>query len=129
MTRTNIALTALLVSLAACGGNGNTPTNPTPPGAPGPSGATITILANGTLNPSQVDVSVGQSVTIVNQDSRNHQLSADPHPSHSDCPTFQVLTPPGQTRVSNAFPTARNCGFHDHLDPSNNNLLGVVRVQ
>jgi len=125
MTRMYVLLTAVLLTVVACG---NGTTSPTPPGAPGPSGATITILANGTLSPANVDINVGQSVTFVNQDSRNHEMSSDPHPSHSDCPQIVVLTTPGQTRLSNALPTAKVCGLHDHLDPSNINLLGRVTV-
>jgi len=130
MTRKTIVFAALLVAVAACDGNGSssTPTTPTPPGAPGPSGATITILANGTLSTSVVDINAGQSVTIINQDSRNHELSSDPHPSHVDCPQFDVLTAPGQTRVSNALPVVKNCGFHDHLNASNPSLIGTIRV-
>jgi plastocyanin len=112
----------------ACGSNNDNPTSPTPPGSPGPSGATITILANGSISPNNVDINVGQSVTIVNQDSRNHELASDPHPSHVDCPQFDVLTAPGQTKVSNALVTARTCGIHDHLDATNVNLLGQIRV-
>ena len=125
MTRTHVVLSAIFLTAVACGGN----SSPTAPGQPGPSGATITILANGTLSPSQVEINVGQSVTFVNQDSRNHQMSADPHPSHADCPQIQVLTRPGETKLSNALPTAKVCGLHDHLDPSNVNLLGRVTVR
>jgi len=125
MTRKYVVLTALLLTAVACGSD----SSPTAPGQPGPSGATITILANGTLSPAQVEITVGQSVTFVNQDSRNHQMSADPHPSHADCPQIQVLTTPGQTKSSNALPVAKVCGLHDHLDPSNVNLLGRVTVR
>ena len=127
MTRTHLLVAAAFALSAGCGSSNN-PTSPTPPGSPGPSGATITILSNGTVSPASVDINVGQSVTIINQDSRNHQLAADPHPSHTDCPQFDVLTTPGQTKISNALPTAKTCGFHDHLDSTNINLQGQIRV-
>jgi plastocyanin len=126
--RSHLLLAAVLATSVACGSGNDNPNSPTPPGAPGPSGATITILANGTISPSTVDINVGQSVTVINQDSRNHELSSDPHPSHSDCPQFVVLKSPGQTKISNALPTAKTCGIHDHLDPTNVNLLGQIRV-
>jgi plastocyanin len=55
-------------------------------GAPGPSGATITILANGTLSPKTVQITVGQSVTFVNSDVRTHDMASDPHPTLTQCP-------------------------------------------
>ena len=128
MTRTHLLIAAVFALSAACGSSNNSPTSPTPPGSPGPSGATITILSNGTVSPASVDINVGQSVTIVNQDSRNHEIASDPHPSHTDCPQFDVLTTPGQTKISNALPTAKTCGFHDHLDSTNINLQGQIRV-
>jgi len=126
MTRSHFFLMGLLLTAVACGSN--SPTSPSPQGSPGPSAATITISATGIVSPATVDVNVGQSVTIVNNDSRNHEIASDPHPSHTDCPTFDVLTTPGQTKISNAFTTAKTCGFHDHLNPSDTNLLGQVRV-
>jgi len=127
MTRTHLLIAVVFTLSAACGSSNN-PTSPTPPGSPGPSGATMTILSNGTLSPSSVDINVGQSVTVINQDTRNHELASDPHPSHVDCPQFDVLTTPGQTKISNALTTAKTCGIHDHLDSSNVNLLGQIRV-
>jgi plastocyanin len=120
-----------LAALAACGG-GDSPTNPgnTGGGSPGPSGATITI-ANGQLSPSQVTVAVGQSVTFVNNDGRSHNVSSDPHPNHTDCPPVNAVNnlSNGQTRLTNAFTTARTCGFHDHDDPDNANLKGRITIQ
>src|SRR5262245_24246243 len=128
MKRSHFILIGLLLTAAGCGSSSSNPNSPTPPGSPGPSGATLTISSSGIISPGTVDINVGQSVTIVNNDSRNHEIASDPHPSHTDCPTFDVLTTPGQTKVSNAFTTAKTCGFHDHLDPSNVNTLGQVRV-
>jgi hypothetical protein len=110
---------AAVVALAvACGGGGsnNNPGGPSPGGgSPGPSGATITI-SNG---------------TFVNNDSRPHQISSDPHPNHTDCPPINGLGTVGanQTALTNALTTARSCGFHDHLDDTNPNLRGTIVVR
>ena len=94
--------------------------NPPVTGNPGPSGATITIGANGAVSPSQVQIATGQSVTWINNDSRSHDMSSDPHPAHTDCPQMNAVSniSPGQTKLTNAFPSARTCGFHDHNSPT-----------
>lgn len=118
-------------ALAACGG-GDSPTGPgnTGGGSPGPSGATVTI-ANGRVTPTSVTVAVGQSVTFLNNDSRGHNISSDPHPVHTDCPQINAVNNlgNGQSKLTNAFPSARSCGFHDHDDPDNGNLRGTIVIQ
>jgi plastocyanin len=129
-----VAATAL-VALAACGGGGS-PTGPSGGGAgvgtgsPGASGATITI-ANGRVTPSTVTIAVGQSVTFINNDGRVHNVSSDPHPNHTECPSINGVgtISNGQTKLTNSLPTARSCGFHDHDDPDNNQLKGTIVIQ
>lgn len=122
------------VALAGCDGSdgssgGGSPTGPSG-GSPGPSGATITI-ANNAVSPGEVRITVGQSVTFVNNDNRPREISSDPHPVHTDCPAINASTPlqPGQTRVTTAFTAARTCGFHDHLDPDNAAVRGRIIIQ
>jgi plastocyanin len=129
--RQALALAALAL-MAACGGGNGSPNSPSPiSGSPGPSGATITIGANGAVSPSQVTVTVGQSVTFVNNDTRTHDMSSDPHPIHTDCPEINAVSNlgAGQTRLTNAFPTARTCGYHDHNNPNNTALQGRIVIQ
>jgi plastocyanin len=126
------AAVAALVALSACGGGGSSPTTPTPGGgSPGPIGATVTIGANGAVSPVQVTIAVGQSVNFVNNDSRVHDMTSDPHPSHTDCPSANAvgLISPGQTKATNAYTTARTCGFHDHGNPNDAALMGRVVIQ
>ena len=130
----NAVVAAALVTAAACGGS-SSPTSPsggagTGTGSPGPSGATITI-ANGRVTPSSVNITVGQSVTFINNDGRVHNVSSDPHPNHTDCPSINAVGPisNGQTKLTNSLPTARSCGFHDHDDPDNNALKGSIIIQ
>jgi len=124
---------AAFVTVAACGGGGSpmSPSNPPVSGSPGPSGATITIGANGAVSPSQVQITAGQSVTFINNNSRAHDMSSDPHPSHTDCPQMNAvsLISPGQTKLTNAFPSARTCGFHDHNLFDDNALKGRIVIQ
>ena len=131
----NAIVATALVGMAACGG-GSSPTQPsaggagTGTGSPGPSGATITI-ASGRVTPSTVTIAVGQSVTFINNDGRVHNMSSDPHPAHTDCPSINAVgtISNGQTKLTNSLPTARSCGFHDHDDPENGSLKGIIVVQ
>jgi plastocyanin len=125
------AATACLAAALACGGDSPNSPSPSPDsGSPGPSGATITI-ANGSVSPQSVQIAVGQSVTFVNNDSRSRQMTSNPHPTHTDCPPINAVgnIPAGQTRVTNAFTTARTCGFHDHTDPDNPGVRGTIEIR
>ena len=132
----NAIAASALVALAACGGGSGSPTGPsaggagTGTGSPGPSGATVTI-SNGRVSPSTVTITVGQSVTFVNSDGRVHNMSSDPHPAHTDCPSINGVgtITNGQTKLTNSLPTARSCGYHDHDDPDNGQLKGTIIVQ
>ena len=112
------------------GGGGGGPTTPSGTG-PGPSGATITIGANGTISPSQVTISTGQSVTFVNSHNVTHDMASDPHPAHTGCPSINALgnMPTGQTKLTNSFTGTGTCRFHDHSDPDNNSLKGTIVIQ
>ena len=124
---------ATAATIAACGGgDGGTPQGPTGGGGGGGGGTTntITIGANGQVSPTTLTVTVGSRVTFVNNSNRQHDMSSDPHPEHTDCPGLTVGNlQPGQSRESQNLTTARTCGFHDHNEPSNAALTGTVRIQ
>jgi hypothetical protein len=98
-------------------------------GSVGAIGATITI-ANGAVNPSQVTIALGQSVRFVNND-RLRDMSSDPHPAHTNCPSFTNVgtISVGQTKDTFGFSNAGSCGFHDHNDPDNNAVKGRITIQ
>jgi len=144
MTRTiGTGLAAALVmalTAAACGGGsgGSTPTTPTPttttppPTTSTPTDlATITIGANGAISPSSVTLNRGGRVTIVNNDTRSHDMSSDPHPEHTDCTEINQIgfLTAGLSRTSGNFNTARTCRFHDHNLPDNAGLKGTIVIQ
>ncbi len=145
MTRTiGTGLAAALVmalTAAACGGGsggGSTPTTPTPTATTPPpttttptDSATITIGANGAISPSSVTVTRGGRVTIVNNDTRAHDMSSDPHPEHSDCTELNQIgfLTAGQQRTSGNLNTARTCRFHDHNLPNDAGLKGSIVIQ
>lgn len=139
------AATVLAVTAVACGGGGGgstTPTSPTtgggttttPPTTGGGTvtdSATITIGSNGSVSPSTVTITRGGRVTFVNNHTRAHDMSSDPHPEHSDCPEIAAVgfLSPGQSRTSSNFNTARSCGFHDHNEPDTAALKGRIVIQ
>lgn len=126
----------VFVALSGCGGSGYSPSGPSggtgvgSTGSVGAIGATITI-SNNSVSPSSVTISVGQSVRFVNNDSRTHDMSSDPHPSHTNCPSINNvgLMGAGQTKDTNGFSGTGSCGFHDHNDPDNNSLKGRITIQ
>jgi len=128
-----LAMLVLGVCTAACGGGGGTPAGPS--GGSGGTGgttssATITIGANGAVSPNAVTVTQGGRVTFVNNDSRSHDMSSDPHPSHEDCPPLNQVgfLSPGQSRTSGNLNTVGVCGFHDHNMPSVAGLRGRITI-
>ena len=140
------AAALLLVAAAACGG-GSSPTSPsstsssssstsTSTGTSSGSGtasssATITIGSNGAVSPQSVTIAAGGRVTFVNNDTRSHDMSSDPHPEHTDCPAINQVgfLSAGQSRSSGNFTATRTCGFHDHDQPTNRSLQGTIVVQ
>jgi plastocyanin len=126
----SIVAAGALALMTACGGS-DSPTAPSGGSGPGQSGATITIGANGAVSPSQVTISVGQSVTFINNDTRVHDMASNPHPAHTDCTSMAPVgnLSPSQTKLTNAFTAARTCGFHDHGNPSDAALQGNIIIQ
>jgi len=133
------AIVGTLIGVAACG---SSPTSPSgggsgtsvlvrSTGSVGAVGATITIGANGAVSPSQVNVSVNQSVTFVNSSTQPHDMESDPHPAHTACPSIANvgLLQPGQSKTTFGFANAGTCGYHDHNDSENAGLKGRITVQ
>jgi plastocyanin len=128
-----LALASGFALAVNCGGSSTSPSpNPNPGGGgTGQIGATITIGSNGVVSPASVTINSGESVMFVNNHNRDHQIASDPHPNHTDCPAINALNTlgSGQSRATNALTTSRTCGFHDHLDDTNNNLRGNIIIR
>jgi plastocyanin len=90
----------------------------------------VTIDASG-ASPRTLTVELGSRVLFVNRDSRNHDMTSDPHPDHTDCPDLnQVgLLRPGESRLTGNLVTVRTCGFHDHNLPTNTSLRGTITIR
>ena len=136
--RLSLVAIVALGAIASCGGS--SPTSPggggssvvVRDGGNGPSGATVTISAAGAVSAGTVTVSVGQAVTFVNNDTRQHEIASDPHPNHGTCPSIEAgvsLLAPGQTKVTRAFANTGTCRYHDHLNDTNQAMRGTIVVQ
>ena len=115
------------VVAATCGGKTPDPGGPSPIDNPNQ----MTISAAGVLTPSELVVSAGARVLFINNHSRRHHMSSDPHPDHQDCPAIDqvgVLTQ-GQRRETGNLVTVRTCGLHDHEDPDNPALRGRIVIR
>jgi plastocyanin len=137
------AAVVVAATAAACGGGSSTPTTPTTPTSPttpttpttptgpNPTTATITIGSDGRVTPASVTIAPGGRVTIINNHSRAHDMSSDPHPEHTQCPEINQIgfLSSGQSRASGNLNTVRTCGFHDHNEPDNTALQGRIIIQ
>jgi hypothetical protein len=133
--RTRVAGAAAAVTIAvgmSCGGSSSSSVSTSPSGGCTPSSsATTFVIQNNQVCPQAMTVTRGSQVTILNSDSRVHQMDSDPHPEHTDCVELNQIDflNPGQSRQSGNLNTARRCGFHDHGNPDNAALKGTITIQ
>lgn len=97
-----------------------TPVSPTPTPASTPTSQNFDVIfANNAVNPTSLNIKVGDSVTFVNNDDTPHWPASGVHPTHQICMGFDALKglSKGET-YSFTFNEAKTCPFHDHLNPS-----------
>jgi plastocyanin len=135
MIKTTSFAAAVFAAACLAAGCGGSSTGPSSSGGNNGGGGgstnttTITITSAG-VSPKDITVAVGSRVTFVNNDSQPHDMNSNPHPEHTDCPALNIgFIPAGQQGISLNLTTARTCGFHDHNQPSNTSLQGVIRIQ
>jgi hypothetical protein len=89
------------------------------------------VIQNNTICPTTLTVTRGSQVTVVNSDSRAHEMNSDPHPEHTDCPELNQIghLEPNQSRQSGNLNTARKCGMHDHIAPDTLTLKATITIQ
>ncbi len=124
------AVAAALAIAAACGGSSSSPSSPTGSCTPSSNANTI-VIQNNQVCPQALTVARGSQVTMINNDSRVHDMDSDPHPEHTDCPELNQVghLEPAQSRTSGNLNIARRCGFHDHGNPDNASLKGTITIQ
>jgi hypothetical protein len=127
------AAAAIVAMVAgACGGGSSSSSSTAPSGTCTPSTNPNTIVIQaGQVCPQTLTIALGGQLTMINNDTNTHQMDSDPHPEHTDCPALNDIgfINPGQTRSSGNLTVARNCGFHDHLNPNNSSLRGTITIR
>ena len=121
------AMAALAGLIIACSNN---PSVPSPGDTPSVQTNTITITSSG-ASPRNIQIAAGTRVLFVNNDSRSHNMTSDPHPSHTDCTDINQVgfLSTGESRETGNLVTVRTCGFHDHDSPSQANLQGQIVIR
>lgn len=125
-----VALGIMLVAAACNKSNQAATPNANPPAAnekPNPASTVfINITADG-FSPDHVVVYKGTKVVFANNDTQQHWVASDPHPTHTDLAGFDAKPgiAPGKT-YSFVFNQLGKWGFHDHLFPSNRGYVQVV---
>ena len=86
----------------------------------------VTISSTGFM-PKEVTIKVGEQVTWMHSDTKDHQINSDPHPTHT---AYKPLNSVGVLKAgetkSLTFPEPGTYKYHDHLNPS---LTGSVTVE
>lgn len=85
----------------------------------------VKITTDGFL-PKDITISVGETVTWMNSDTDNHNVSSDPHPVHTLYTPLNLGMIKAGDSKSLSFPTTGTYKYHDHLNPS---LTGSVTVK
>ena len=121
------ALVLALVTTAAC--SNDSTLSPVGASSTSSTGNVITITADG-ASPQTVRIQVGGRVTFVNNDSVDHDMSSDQHPTHLACPEINQVgyLRPGQTRETGNFVRSETCTFHDHINADNASLNGTIII-
>jgi plastocyanin len=127
-----LGVAVAIAGIAACGGSSSSSvsTGPSTGCTPSASPNTLTIQ-NNTICPAALTVTRGTQITVVNADSRAHEMDSDPHPEHTDCPELNQVghLEPNQSRQSGNLNTPRKCGMHDHTSPDTASLKATITIQ
>ena len=126
------ACVAIAIALmATCGGSSSPSTSPGGGGCTPSSAPATLVIQNNTICPSAITVTRGTQITIFNSDSREHEMTSDPHPEHTDCPEINQIgfLTSGQSRQSGNLNIARKCGLHDHRAAETASLKATVTIQ
>lgn len=102
---------------------------PEPPAPPRePQEFIVKIYSNTRVEPANLTIRVGDTVTIINEDDELHWPGADPHPTHSSLPAFDALGGISQGQsYSYTFTKSGAYGYHEHL-LDNPPTYGVITV-
>lgn len=101
--------------------------NTTPATSSTPSPKTVTVrYTNSGYSPESVNVSVGTTVTFINDSSNPMWTASDAHPSHQDLPSFDPRKGIRKgEQYSYTFEEAGTWDYHNHLRPQDTGSVVV----
>ncbi len=101
--------------------------------APAPPPATVVVvtITSAGVSPSTITIAPGTRVRFVNNDAVAHDMTSDPHPSHTQCPEINAagMVLGGQSKETAVFTAVKTCGYHDHNDSDNPRWSGTILVR
>ena len=126
-----IALAGGIALVIGCGSSSSSNTTGPSGGCTPSTSANTLVIQNNTICPQALTVARGSQITVLNSDSRIHEMDSDPHPEHTDCPELNQIghLEPSQSRQSGNLNTARKCGMHDHSAPDVTSLRATITIQ
>lgn len=87
-------------------------------------------LTSGGITPASLTIRVGDTVTFRNDAAVSFWPASNPHPTHTDCPGFDAMRALNNGEsYTLAFTKVEQCGYHNHLDPSNPMMKGTITVR
>ncbi len=120
-----VQTTPAVTSTESTAPTATTSTEATPATTSATTQTAVSIMNTG-YTPQMITIKVGDTVTWTNNDTINHNVSSDPHPTHTLYPFLNLgMIPAGQSK-SLMFDKPGTYTYHDHLHA---NLKGTVVVQ
>jgi plastocyanin len=125
------ALAGAIALVIGCGSSSSSNSTGPSAGCTPSTAANTLVIQNNTICPQALTIARGTQVTVLNSDSRTHDMDSDPHPEHTDCPELNQIgfLSTGQSRQSGNMNTARRCGMHDHSSPDTASLRATITIQ
>jgi plastocyanin len=108
-TATALAILTILLCAMSCGSQ--PPTQPSP--GPQPTTPTVMVESSG-LNPPQITIGVGETVSFMNHDSVAYAVTAGTGPAQPGCAEIGAVgvLAPFEIRATAPFSTAKTCDYH-----------------
>jgi len=126
----HLFLLGTTLATLACGSSSSSSTPTSPTLSTAVTTNTITITSAG-VSPNNIEIAQGSRVLFINNDSRTHNMTADPHPEHTDCPPINSVgfLAAGRQIETGNMTTVRTCGYHDHDDAGNTKFQGRITIK
>ena len=106
----------------------DSPTAPTGGASPPVSGGNVITITAAGASPQTITIRLGARVLFTNNDTVDHEMSSDDHPTHEHCPQINQVgyLRPGDTRETGNFTEVETCSFHDHIELESPDVVAFI---